>query len=373
MSKTVRDFSVHLDETEAALSVHADGRPLVGEATQRVPAEEIQSLAGLGRLLGEDANPSREEGVEAGARLFRALFAGAVRERFDEARRRVRDTAGVLRVVLKYDPPGAGQRGWLHEVPWELMFDPDCNRFLALDEDLLVVRHLRGGGDGWEPVRPRLRILLTGACPRGQEPIDCARELEEVRAVLGRPPFAEVSRVQELQHLGAARLVQELNRAHVADRPFHVWHHCGHGGHGSDGSFVLALHAQDGERDSAVALTEAARLAEILARHPELRLAVLNVCLGAGRRGLATLAAALKVPAVVGFRSRVQDQTALGFAEALWRRLPAMPVDQAVQGARRALAGTAHALDFARLVVFLRALGRPTLVAWAADPTAGAE
>lgn len=362
----VHDFRLHFHEHAGELTIHSDGGPLVGQATHTLGNTEFGNLMGLCPVLSEPADDSLRTGAQVGEGLFHAVFSDAVGRSYRQALERVRAEHSLIRVVMEYD---LGQER-LHEIPWELLFDPDEDRFLALADDSTLVRYLRGSGRSWERPERRVNVLLSSACPSDQPPLQLDSELKQVRAHLEPLEESGHTRLDELRHVGAERIAREFAGAWQGGNAcaYHVWHHCGHGGLDRDGAFRLALHEVDGQRASGSRFVGWSELAPVVAQHRDLQLVVLNVCLGAGQRGLAAWLAALDVPAVIGFRSRVPDCTALHCADALWRRLCCLPVDEAVHGARRTLAGSHHALDFARLVVFLRCLPRPILFATAEAP-----
>lgn len=358
----VCDFILHLVEQEdGGLRVFTDGRPLSGEGEHRVSSQEFRALQDLADAPDDVEGGGPQVGGEAGERLFRALVDGEVRLRFREATRRAQAEAVVIRVIIEYDPRAATGAGRLPAIPWELMVDPERGRYLALDDGFMFARHLRGPGRDWAVPKKKLRILFSAACPRNAAPLDLKRELDEVRVRMRLAESSGHARLDELEFASWDGLGKSLRGAWQMDLPYHVWHHCGHGGFQENGTYTLALHALQSDVNSAAHHVEGRRIAEVVAEHRGLQLIVLNVCQAAEQHGLGTLLAALDVPAVIGFRSRVQDGTALGFAEALWRRLPTAPVDEAVHGVRRTLAATARGLGFANALLFLRSLGRPRL------------
>jgi len=354
----VCDFVIHLDEHDGWLSAHGDGRPSVGEATNRIRIEELQFLKEYGSILQDDGPNLREAGVSLGAKLFHALFGNNLKKLFSHAMKEVVRSNSVLRIVLKYDLASRTDTSTVHEIPWELLYDPERASFLSYDENILLVRYLRGNGRMWEAPSRQLYVLLTTACPKNQQPLQFEKELEVVKSLLEKK--RDETDFQELRHISGSRLIQAFNFARTT-RSFHIWHHGGHG-RDADGAFRLILHSKNGEPDSALEMVGAGAIAETVAGHPELQLVILNVCLGAGKRGLASLVADLDVPAVVGYCSKIQDQTAVKFASTFWRKLFIMPVDEAVQKTRAVIAGETNRLEFARVSLFLRSLDRPVLI-----------
>lgn len=370
---TTHDFSLHVSVVRGVPVVHCRGRGATGgagwEGTHAPDPEAWAALHDLPGLLGREQRASWGEAATAGARLFTTVLGGEVGQCYRVALEAAQEHRAWLRVLIEYDTASGSGGESLHELPWELLFNTHRGRFLALDDGLLLARHLRGRGRDWRQPGGPFRMLLTSANPADRPPLALDAEVRRVRAWVEPCGVAPVVRGR----LGGRRLAQEFGFAAEQDRRFHVWHHCGHGGETGDGRFALALHARDGDPTSPSVLIEPGELIEVVAAHEDLQLVILNVCLGAGRGGLGTLLASLDVPAVIGFRSRVTDATALGVAEALWRRLVHRPVDEAVRGARRSLAGMADPLEFARLLLFLRTRGRPGLDSALAATATGPE
>jgi len=362
----VRDFTILLDEDEGKLTLHAESFPPVRGAKERLDTKAFHRLVAHAGLLRHEADNgflSREAGAVAGRDLFRTIFSDKLLPSFQEAIRITENHGEILRLVLKYELPEAGTHQMVNEVPWELLFNPERGQFVALDEQFLLVRHLQNSGQVWRPLESPPRILISEACPLGEAPLATEEEAQAVHAVCERLySRGLVGRSIRLPHVSEQRLVQQFNHADDSDEHFHIWHHCGHGRGSMNGAFRLALHARDGDGTSGRQYSNPGTLDQIVADHPELRLIILNVCEGAGRRGLAAAAAALNIPATIGFHATVRDHCALGFAEALWRGIASTRLDHAVRDARRTLACGTAALDFARIVLFLRSLDPPCLI-----------
>lgn len=109
------------------LTTTADGRLQVeatspaGRATSIVP---LPSIA-IEPVEGADDEPDPwRDARRTGVRLYNALFSGTVGRLFDESRYLADD--GPLPVALETDDPA------LASLPWELMRDPEVDRFVAL-------------------------------------------------------------------------------------------------------------------------------------------------------------------------------------------------------------------------------------------------
>jgi hypothetical protein len=138
--------------------------------------------------------------------------------------------------------------------------------------------------------------------------------------------------------------VTSTRRSSLARRGrFHVLHFAGHGGVDADGRGFVAL-----SEGGAVARLHADDLGVIFARHPSLRLVVLNSCQGAVAGGAevgASLATGLLrrgVPAVIAMQFPISDAGAIELSRVLYQELSrGRPPGAALADARRSL----HLLD----------------------------
>lgn len=301
--------------------------PLAGEGEGR-----LELPAGPGEM---SLGPASAE--EIGDRLFRLLFTGEVGRLYHASRAKVPEGEG-LRLVLKLDPRHerlAEVAGW----PWELLFDRDGGRFLALDPRTPVVRSL----DVRQPVAPaprggELRILVAVAAPRGLAPLGLEREVatltEAWRGVSGVE--VDVLRSVSRQTL-RERLLDGLDRG----RPHHVLHFVGHGAvDPTAGEGVLVFEAAGGQPE----LVPGVALAAELNRSPRLCLVFLNACESGslpGGNACAGVAAALVrggLPAVVAMREPIPDRAGAELTRVFYQRLArGETVDAALTEGRLAL------------------------------------
>jgi hypothetical protein len=348
----VCDFSVHLvfDSKSEEFRVLAKC-DLAGDAEGSMPAAVLQKLYQEQEWLATEqgANATRKEAVEAGQALFTALMGAKVRSCFTKATEGAWEKGDRLRFVLELSADAREMPPWVHEVQWELMYDPDRDRFLALDPDVLLVRYLRQARPLPAPAAlARLKILATSACPKGEVQLDLDREMLRLDQMFRWPAMAGRVRHKLRRDISISALRGELVEARRMEQPFHVWHHCGHGRFDAkSGEYQLAL---------AAGATGAGELTRLIHECAELRLVVLNVCLGARPSGLATLLAGLGIPAVVGYSVPVEDRVALGFSREFWRAFATVPADEAMQRARQMLAGSHQQLAFAHAILYLRSL-----------------
>ncbi|HEX2370178.1 MAG TPA: CHAT domain-containing protein [Acidimicrobiia bacterium] len=171
----------------------------------------------------------REAARDFGGRLFDAALSGdvlaALRASINEVQRR---GAGLrLRLRLADVPELAG-------LPWECLYYPAMNRFLALSPETPLVRYLDlpEGTRGLD-VQPPLRILTMISAPSDYPGLDVDQEwakLSEATAGLNEQGMIELYRLEQATLPALQRMIRTGD--------FHVFHFIGHGGfvpHADDG------------------------------------------------------------------------------------------------------------------------------------------
>ena len=329
-----------------------------GEAEGELPADLVAQIeearrassGGTGVLAATSPRREVERPDAAGAtaevvarRLGEILFRGLLRDEigrlYERSVARVEAVAGGrLRIQLHFDlaePRTARVAG----LPWELMFDPRAERFLALDRRLSLVRHVDA------PVAHRalrlrspVRILLAAAQPLDAVPLDLDGEARRIHQAWQRrsPAAPRPLDVDELAH-ATPRLLRER----LLDGGHQVLHFMGHGSFEAGGGSLL-LEREGGSLQP----VDAGGLRELFHGIDDLGLVVLNAChagrvatadANAGRwsRGVAAALVTAGVPAVVAMQAPLTDAAALAFAESFYSRLAAGdPIDLAVTEAR---------------------------------------
>lgn len=324
--------------------------PLRGEATKvvlpvvtltRASADLSRSTrAWAGRDWADpgDAEPPEPE-VEApnfqpiGTQLFEALFVGSVREAYLAAREQSAHREGQLRIVLDFTDALE-----LSKIPWEALFEPPV--FISTQRGMAVVRRAAGT----EVLRPilvkgQLSVLGVIANPVGERSLDVEKERASVEAALAPLVTAGLVRLNWLEPATVAKLRVELAK------DYHVLHYIGHSAAPDEETeAVLILERDDGTPDPLGGLA----LANLIGKHSQLRLAVLNSCESAviadgdPFSAIATHLVELGVPAVIAMQYVVGDDAAIAFGRALYQAIA-----QDRQG------GVVEAITDARLTVFL--------------------
>jgi CHAT domain/TIR domain len=333
------DFDVAVAWTGDCFEVRVLGSPAGETSAIRTsgigsalwPGADGGSAPGFGRDVGPLWRPLVDR-PEVGTALFNAVFHREVLVRFRESRRRAAERGEGLRIVLRSGPG-------VDTLPWELLYDAESRRFLALDPATPVVRCVEMPvRDAVPALRGPLRMVVAVATPAGLPEIDARRELRELWMALG--PIAATGVLELVPVLDAS--LDSIRRV-LADGDVHILHYIGHGSRLADGRGALELTAVDGSSSARTG----DELGAILAAVSALRLVVLNSCHGAATvdddpfAGPAAALVRAGVPAVLAMRHVVSDRAAIELSRAFYAEL--------VAGARveRALT-TARATLFAR-------------------------
>ncbi|RMF26625.1 MAG: CHAT domain-containing protein, partial [Chloroflexi bacterium] len=164
--------------------------------------------------------------LDLGCRLFNALFAGPIEDAYRAALGYAKGQGGKLRLRLRL-----GQAPEIAALPWEYLYDPRRDLFLAIATDTPLSRHLDVEQlfPGPPPAEPPLRVLLILSNPvdleeYGLPPLSPERERRVVEE--GLAPLRREGQV-ELRVLTQARRVA-ISEAMRTFRP-HVFHLVGHG------------------------------------------------------------------------------------------------------------------------------------------------
>lgn len=288
---------------------------------------------------------------ELGGKLFEAVFTGDVHacldRSIDEARRR--ENMG-LRIKLRLQ-----EAADIADLPWEFLYDPAVDRFLAQSRETPIVRYIEMP----EPIKPLtvnlpLQVLVTISSPVDYPRLDVKHERSCLEAALD-----PLVREGKILISWSDRLTLTDLQDRLQDEDYHIFHFIGHGGfdeRSEEGVLVLENEQGIGQ------LTEARRVGTILHDHRSLRLAVLNSCEGARNSrtdpfaGVATTLIRQGIPAVVAMQFAITDVAAITFARAFYTALAkSYPVDAAMAEARKAIYGSPNDVEWGTPVLYTRA------------------
>jgi hypothetical protein len=336
------DFELQLGpRVGASLHVRVLCSP-AGTGGSQVPIEPLIGLAAA----------SREETPAAiGATLFQTLFHGEVGNLFHAS---VQRAGRGLRLRLRIEPRDADLAP-LHQVPWELLYRPTTEDFLALNRSTPVVRSFDIARPAMLPeFEPPLRLLAVSGSQDPHNPLNLSAELAELEGTLHRNSEIEVEPLEDPE--------PQALRFALTRQPFDALHFMGHGVFDPlSGGGSLLCRGPGGCRQPLGGRHLATKLKDL----GSLRLVVLNACDtarasgAAGHDPFAGVATALVlggVPAVVAMQSPIDDDHALAFSAAFYDRLAhGLTVEEAVAEGRQAIYSLRpNGPDWSSPVLFLR-------------------
>jgi hypothetical protein len=284
-----------------------------------------------------------------GAALFNAVFAGDVRaclrSAVDEAKRQ--NTRVRLRIRLA-DPV-------LADLPWEFLYNPSVNRFLALSVQTPLVRYMELP-EVIQPVAvtPPIRVLVMISSPSDYAALDVEAEWKRLNESLADLIAAGTIAVERLDDATLSALQRCLRRSE-----YHIFHFIGHGEFDQtlqEGVLLLERANKRGHR------VGSQYLGMLLHDHNTLRLAILNACEGARSSrqdpfaGSAQSLVQQGIPAVIAMQFEIADDVASTFAHEFYGALAdGLPIDAAVTEARKAIFAGGREIEWATPVLYLRA------------------
>lgn len=287
---------------------------------------------------------------EFGGKLFNTLFKGDAQEclRRDISYAQQQDARLRLRLSLTEAPE-------LADLPWEYLYNPANNKFLALSVETPVVRYLELR-ERIAPltVNPPLRVLMMVSSPSDFDALDTQAEAKNLHSALADLEARGLVEIETMEDANLAALQRKLRRGE-----YHIFHFIGHGGYDHQTEQGVLILEDDNGRGRAVSGQD---LGMLLHDHRCLRLAILNACEGgrADRKdpfaGTAQSLLQQGIPAVIAMQFEITDDAAIAFAHEFYEALSDnYPVDAALTEARKSLFGQGRGLEWGTPVLYLRA------------------
>jgi hypothetical protein len=268
-----------------------------------------------------------------GETLFRAVFREQVEAVYRASEGQAWEKDHGLRLRLRIEPPE------LSVLPWELLYDPLRERFLARSPRTPVSHYLPLPRP-LSPlaVRPPLRLLLVISAPqdlrqRGLAELDADKEKERIFKALHDWEQAGLVEIKATDHAIVPEVHDQLRRFQP-----HVLHYIGHGYF--DEKEERAYLVDEGQNCK---FADERMVSELLGDGTT-RLVVLNACETAATSsaqaltGMAPRLVQVGVPAVVAMRYPIADAAAITFSREFYRALSTgFAVDAAAADARKGL------------------------------------
>jgi CHAT domain len=306
----------------------------------------------VGRPRRSTRGPGRPESAplkEFGGKLYAAVFQDELRDLLHRSLSQTRERQRGMRLRLRLaDAPE------LAEWPWEFLYDPRLNRFLAQSGRTPLVRYL----DLPDPPHPLtidgpLRLLVMIASPNDYGPLDVEQEWGRLTGALARQ--------QEEGQVIVERLAANMTtlRRRLRREQFHIFHFVGHGRYRPDwGDGVLVME----DRNARSHEVTGEELGGLLNEYDATRLAVLNACEGARSSasdpfaGMAQSLIQQGMPAVVAMQFEITDSAAIIFAHELYGAIvDGYPLEAALAEARGAIRDEGNTTEWGTPVLYSRA------------------
>lgn len=346
------DFDLQVTQRPSGYAVRVLQSPAGQASAQAAAPLLLQLWIGPEGDSALAVNSDSQEARRTGQALFEAIFCGDVLACLGESLVEARNAGCGLRIKLRL-----GEAPELMNLPWEFLFHPSQQRFLALSSETTLVHYLDLPRKASAlSVSLPLHILVVIATPSDLPGLDAEQEWrvlhDAMRSLIKRGMVT-------LERLDQASLPALQRRLRAGS--YHVLHYIGHGAFDEAAQAgALLLCGADGN-----AVTVLGRdLALLVSDLPSLRLVVLNGCQGSLTSandpfaGVAQVLVQQGTPAVLAMQAAISDQAAIALTREFYAALAeGQPVDTALAEARKAIAAQLHSLEW----------GVPRLITHAAD------
>lgn len=355
---TYQDFDLVIERSGESLRAQVISSP-AGQATAefQLPFSEDKLENFLLRLGGRTrrATTRRVDTQEMsaaktfGAALFSAVFSGDVKACFRSSVDQVRRDNTGLRIRLHLADPS------VMDLPWEYLYNPAVNRFLALSIHTPVVRYM-DLPERIQPisVTPPIRVLVMISSPTDFPALDVESEWTRLNGALADLIGKNQIAVERLDEATLDALQRRLRRER-----YHIFHFIGHGEfdeHAQEGVLILEGDKGRGHKVSSQSL------GMMLHDHESLRVAILNACEGARTSRTDPFAGSAQslvqqgIPAVIAMQFEIADDVASRFAHEFYGALAdGYPIDASLTEARKSIFAARHEVEWGTPVLYLRA------------------
>lgn len=350
--RTYLDFDLQITPNSDDYTVRVLQSP-AGQACVQVPRASLSTdkiLPEQGSLGGPGPVEVAAEALStaAGQALFRAVFRDDVLTCLEQSLVEARNSGCGLRIKLRMS-----EAPELIALPWEFLYHPSLDRFLALSAETPVVHYLDLPRNSPPlTVSLPLQILVAMSTPKDLPWLDSEEEWRVLQHALRSLIKAGAVTLERLNMVSLHDLQRTLRRG-----SYHVLHYIGHStfdDESNEGTVIFCA------TSGAAVPVRARDLATVLGDTPSLRLVVLNGCNGSRSSPTDLFAGAAQalvqrgVPAVVAMNDMISNQAAIALTREFYAALAdGQPVDAALAEARKAIATQMRSLEWAvpRLVM----------------------
>jgi hypothetical protein len=282
-----------------------------GSDQTRHSIQAPNSLVAQASILSQQSlDPVRTVGQELFKNMFSEQASGVFRRALFEAARSKR--AMTLAI--------GSSVAALKQMPWELLYDTQLGRFLALSRYTPIVRYVpKISSTTQSPSAPaKIRILVILSSPSNKATLNMLQEKKWLRYAL-----EPLMRAQNIDVIYIENPLLEDVQARLASEEFHILHFIGHGEYDStnqQGTLIL-------EDEAGKAKPLSAAVLEGMLSRTNLRLVILNACQtyvhDATLGGVSISDACLRagIPYVMATQAPITDNASIAFSKAFYRNL----------------------------------------------------
>ncbi len=293
-------------------------------------------------------SPEYDAIIQFGKTLYNTVFTKEIDSVFRRSWEKARSEMRLLRIRFRFDVPE------FHTIPWEYLYHPDLDQFLALSNDTPLIRYI-DLDRAIEPltVQKPLKILVMISSPEGYPKLDVEKQWQGLKKALG-----------PLEKQGDVKLIRlekptldKLQEA-LQDEKYHVFHYIGHGKYderSKEGKLLLEDDEGKGKEYSGD------ELKTFLQDHETLQLVILSACEGARTSsedpysGVAQTLVLQGIPAVIAMQFQIFEDAAIKFSKELYETIEnGYSVDAAVSEARKAISLEGDKTEWGIPVLFTR-------------------
>jgi len=283
-----------------------------------------------------------------GTRLFRTVFKDDVYACYLRSIDNTLNQNKGLRIRLRINVPE------LHDLPWEYLYNPQFDQFLALSKDTPIIRYIElPYSTRALPVKTPMKILVMISSPDGYPALDVAKEWDKLNHALSPMIDQDLVILDKLENPTLSALQKRLRQEQV-----HIFHYIGHGKYFEDKQDGMLLLEDEYGRGKP---TSGQHLGAILHDHHHLRLVVLNACEGARTStedpyaGVAQTLVRQGIPAVLAMQFEIFEDAAMTLAQEFYSAIvDGYPVDAALSEARKAIFASNNDVEWGTPVLFMR-------------------
>ncbi len=313
-SPSTRHLSIKISGTAShyLLQLSSCNKSYGGQISKPLKLEKLDELVKDIDKLAMKKPDKRPLAREFGGLLFQTVFD---RKAADFLREVTATASTDTPLQLRFSFEKAEE---LARLPWEYLYDPANERFLALQAGISLGRHPQVRLNNKLPhSTSKLKLLIVAATPLDKPKIKVDKEVRAIRRAFDF--IRESLTITLLENTQLEHLENELST-----NTYQLLHFIGHNIFPDDdptGAIILET------PERLTHIINAKQLADLLGKHPTLQLVLLNTCRAAktiGDGGLINITSTLLqtgLPAIVSMQFNLSEKVAIKLAGSFYQKL----------------------------------------------------